>query len=480
MKEEIDTLVESLLINDRERVYDGKEEPVKPRRAIEKLVRTKGVVPALIRLIERYEKEKEGRYYIEYVIEILGRIGGDQPSELILRVLHTSVEAETDSDDSIMLCVRWLRRLDKAAVPHITKFVDQNYDNTPFVMSAAEALEGIRDRRLVPLLLRMLTYPNPLVIQSALVSLKKQGDRSTVSQITPLLEYRDSMPAEQREVRNLAQGALTSLLRGGQGAHLDRSGFALRTRRRERRGARTSWDLGWRRYVSKSDIVADANLVTFIAGYGETDDSASAYKSLLSWLQEKGYTIESKASNRAIREAATTAASLRMGHILFLDDNGWMPIRCTVGRSHDDILAFLRRPGAEEPTFVGEIEHGIRHKIIAGLGVLTIRVGAVDSEGVDLYPYKFLELRKGKRLVAKMLVGHFNYEMSERAPTMELLEVVPDERRKGIATRMVGFIETEAEKEGFDRVWGTDAERSYELLSKLGYEYDLEECVKHF
>ena len=39
---------------------------------------------------------------------------------------------------------------------------------------------------------------------------------------------------------------------------------------------------------------------------------------------------------------------------------------------------------------------------------------------------------------------------------------------------------TAAVDEGFDRIWGTDAELSMGLLLKLGYENDLEECVKYF
>ena len=95
------------------------------------------------------------------------------------------------------------------------------------------------------------------------------------------------------------------------------------------------------------------------------------------------------------------------------------------------------------------------------------------------YPYKFIELRSNRRLLAKMLVSHFNAAMNEAVPTMEMLEVVKEERGKGIGSAMIGFVEEEARQEGFDRVWGTDAERSMELLEKLGYEFDAEEGRKH-
>lgn len=80
--------LDSLLINDREEVYNGTEPAVEPKEAIEELaLKGKSAIPSLVPLVERYEKEKEGTYCIEYVIEILGRIGGDQAVQLILRTL---------------------------------------------------------------------------------------------------------------------------------------------------------------------------------------------------------------------------------------------------------------------------------------------------------------------------------------------------------------------------------------------------------
>jgi GNAT superfamily N-acetyltransferase len=157
-----------------------------------------------------------------------------------------------------------------------------------------------------------------------------------------------------------------------------------------------------------------------------------------------------------------------------------VPIRCP-RRLRADVLAWLGTRAGENMVYVGEVEHGIRHGTLAGLGTLTEHVGnALSKGGIDLYPYRFIELRRGRAMIAKMLVSQFNREMWEAAPTMEALEVVENERRKGIATRLIGLVEAKAEEEGFDRVWGTDANLSYKLLEKLGYECDLdEECVKY-
>ncbi len=212
MNESTVPLVESLLVNDREAVYSGREALVEPKGAIEELVRRKdSAMPALIQLVERYESEKEGRYYIEYVTEILGRIGGNQSSELILRILLAYNDAELD-DGSDMTCIRWLRKLASSAVPAMIRFVEKNYDQAFAVGDAAEAMEEIQDRRLIPLLLRLLKYPNYLVVQSALISLGKQNDKSVVTRIIPFLKYNDENLAEQRETRELALLALESLL----------------------------------------------------------------------------------------------------------------------------------------------------------------------------------------------------------------------------------------------------------------------------
>lgn len=206
-------LVSSLLINDRAEVYDGREPAVSPREAIEKLVQMgRSASPALAPFIEKYEKEQKGRYYIEYVVEVLGRIGGANSVELILRTLRVSC----DDDDSISACVKSLQTLGKTATPAIVSFVEENYKDPSAVISATEAMEKIVDPRLVPLLVKLLKYPEPLVIQSALISLRIQDNKSAVPHIIPLLQYTHEHSGEQEEVRERALSALEELLRKDQ------------------------------------------------------------------------------------------------------------------------------------------------------------------------------------------------------------------------------------------------------------------------
>jgi len=210
------SLVSSLLINDREEVYDDQEPVTEPRKAIEELVQMgESAVPILAALVERYVSEKVGRYYIEYVMEILGRVGGEQAVELVLRALLACSLDDFD-DYAPSTCIKSLRTLKKTATPAIIKFVQENYGTQYAVMAIAEAIEEIRDQRLIPLLLKLLKYPDPVVVQSALVSLQNQDDKSIVPHIIPLLKYEHENLAEQREVRERALSALEGLLREDQ------------------------------------------------------------------------------------------------------------------------------------------------------------------------------------------------------------------------------------------------------------------------
>ena len=241
------------------------------------------------------------------------------------------------------------------------------------------------------------------------------------------------------------------------------------------------WELAWENYPGKSDIVPRSDLSTFITGYKSLEASKSATAALARLFERKGYSVAYATSGEQDSpEDNITVASKGVQRILFRDDCGYLPIRCPLSL-RTDVLDYTLNHGRVGRVFTGEVVHGVKRRVLAGLGTVTERIGNVDSsDEIDLYPYEFIELRRGRTLVAKMLVSHHNYDMGEFAPTMELLEVVESERGKGFGSRMIGLVETEAKERGFDRVWGTDANLSHELLEKLGYECDLdEECVKY-
>jgi HEAT repeat protein len=210
-REGTDRLMDALLVNDRQEVYDGEVEMVEPKRAIRELARRRGsVVRAMVPLVERYESEKECRNYIDYVVEVLGRIGTERALELITRVLLAALE---NGDDCADTCVAWLREAGETAVPVLIRFVEANYRTEMAVFHAVAAMKGTKDERLVPALSRMLEYPDPAVIASALDRLREQDDGSVVPQVAPLLGYSYRRAGEQRGVREAALRALVRLLR---------------------------------------------------------------------------------------------------------------------------------------------------------------------------------------------------------------------------------------------------------------------------
>jgi HEAT repeat protein len=212
-REETRKLVDTLLANDRQEIYDGDEEPIEPKRAIRELARMRdsATIPALITLVERYEIDREPRNYIDYVVEVLGRMGTERAVELITRVLLAALE---NGDDCADTCVAWLREVgSKVAVPVLIRFIEANYQMEMAVFHAVAAMKGVRDWRLIPVLERLLVYPDPAVIAGALDRLREQDDGSVIEQIIPLLRYRYRRAGEQRGVRESALRALVRLLR---------------------------------------------------------------------------------------------------------------------------------------------------------------------------------------------------------------------------------------------------------------------------
>lgn len=209
------SLVSSLFVRDTEEIFDFENHQAELRETIEELVRRgESVLPTLLCLIERYEAEKRESCYIEYVVEILGRIGGERAINLILRTLLASSRCESGMNDrSGRACIQWLRNLGGSSVPAIIAFAKENYGEPYTIISIAETLEKVKDRRLIPLLLRFLSYSNSLVIQSTLISLREQDEKSVTHYIVPLFGYEDECPQEESAVRELAMGTVTSLLR---------------------------------------------------------------------------------------------------------------------------------------------------------------------------------------------------------------------------------------------------------------------------
>jgi len=80
-------------------------------------------------------------------------------------------------------------------------------------------------------------------------------------------------------------------------------------------------------------------------------------------------------------------------------------------------------------------------------------------------------------VVAKAVISYFNFEEADCAPTIELVEVIKGQRRKGIGRKMLEEIEGDMLDLGFNRIWATNI-KSFGFWEEMGYEFDLEEASK--
>jgi GNAT superfamily N-acetyltransferase len=242
---------------------------------------------------------------------------------------------------------------------------------------------------------------------------------------------------------------------------------------------RRQWDLNWRKYPHAEDIDPEGGLATVVVGFEDLDKSKPAAEYFRQWLSQNGFSFEQQRSDPNLTEDPVMVASSGRDTVMFRDDFGYMPIRCPQGKLCAVISDWFAS-SVHDVAFVGAVDHGTWRFQLKGYGTVTERVGVVTKDGYpNLYPYKFLSLRRNRRLIAKMLVSHYNHEMAEASPTMEMLEVVEEERGKGIGRSMIELVEDKARDDGFEKIWGTDAELSMKLLKRLGYDFDLEDGVKY-
>ncbi len=248
---------------------------------------------------------------------------------------------------------------------------------------------------------------------------------------------------------------------------------------------RPSWSLNWEKYVGRSRIDTSGKCVTVVFGFESSQACQNELLSLKAWLKSKGYSLGRKVLRdpRSPHDQGFSVTLARLDSEVVSIVEGYnndMLVRCSRGRSYRDVRSFSLGFRTRRVVFCAEVKHGIRRRALGRIGTLTEYVGYDRNDAMEFYPYKFMELRKDKSLIAKALVSHFNLEMSESAPTMELLEVVKAHQRKGIGTSIVRLIEKEVKREGYNKIWGTDASLSYKFLKKLGYTFDLDEGEKYF
>jgi GNAT superfamily N-acetyltransferase len=239
------------------------------------------------------------------------------------------------------------------------------------------------------------------------------------------------------------------------------------------------FELGWAEYTKLSEIDINPDRTSFIVKYFKTNIRDERVKFLEFWFIPQGFSIE---DSSCLQDGfPVTQASLDSKTAFFFAGlwNNELIIRCLDRKYLDQIREFLNcYHDVREVEYQAEIPHGVKSfKIGEYIGMEYS--GIKDSENtIELYPFKFYEVKKRNLIIAKAIVSYYNGEMSDTAPNIELIEVVKRYRGKGIGKELVRFIEEQAKSEGFNHILVEDMNTSLGFWESLGYEVDIDEARK--
>ena len=93
-------------------------------------------------------------------------------------------------------------------------------------------------------------------------------------------------------------------------------------------------------------------------------------------------------------------------------------------------------------------------------------------------PVTYFEFYLNKKLIAKMSMVYYDWEMHEAGPTIEKFEVAVGIRGKGYGEKIIKTIEERLAIQGFSKLW-LEKTFSEGFWKKLGYEIDIDEGYKY-
>lgn len=96
----------------------------------------------------------------------------------------------------------------------------------------------------------------------------------------------------------------------------------------------------------------------------------------------------------------------------------------------------------------------------------------------DILPKTIGRLFLNRMEIGKAIVSYINWEMSEVNPTVDCIEIISTQRRKGYGTFFLKQIERYLERSNFDLVWISNVQ-DYDFFRKNGYEFDIDEGYKY-
>jgi GNAT superfamily N-acetyltransferase len=240
------------------------------------------------------------------------------------------------------------------------------------------------------------------------------------------------------------------------------------------------FELGWSDYTKPSEINTNPNWTSFIIKYFQTKIRDERLKFLGTWFIPQGFRIED--SSKLQDDLPVTQASMGFETAFFFAGlwNNELVIRCLDRKYLDPIREFLTcYLDVREVEYHAEVPNGVKSFKIGGY-IGTEYSGVKDSENqIELYPFKFYEVKKGEFVLAWSLVSFYNGEMGDTAPNIEVIEVLKRYRGKGIGKELVRFIEEQAKAEGFNHIRVEDMDTSIGFWEKIGDEIDIDEAVKY-
>lgn len=240
------------------------------------------------------------------------------------------------------------------------------------------------------------------------------------------------------------------------------------------------WKLNWKEYIERGEILTEPNVTTFVARYESEEKARSVFSELRKWLTENGLDIKIKKEDKELDTVILQAVS---GNNEILAEKGYGDY--IIARSNnpsytDSVRMFLGQHYVLETPFIAELPHKKRKfelKKHAIMGLSLTGITTKTESILDLFPYTYYELKKGRKIIGKAILSYYNHEMDDCAPVIKLFEIIEEYSGYGIGTKLLQIIEEDAYDSGFDRIWASDT-KSVEFWMKAGYEIDIDEGFK--
>ena len=127
---------------------------------------------------------------------------------------------------------------------------------------------------------------------------------------------------------------------------------------------------------------------------------------------------------------------------------------------------------------LGKVRHGETEFPIEKTNIIAKSWTWDHDDQANVIPLTFFEFTLDKKLIAKMNLIYFNWEMCEMCPTISLFEVAKGLKRKGYGKKIINSIEEWLKNQGFFKLFLEDT-KSPDFWRKMGYTIDIDEGYKY-